>query len=279
MGLNWATAGSLALVAACGGEIGLLGEDQQRTPAAEQLSPPKPHVHNDESIDLPNDAQIVEPSQPAVATVQERALVHVHTPTRVCSGVIVAPRIVVTAHQCVDGVGALAVAPSVEFYVEVATSTLTWTKRKVTFAVTPACGWHDVDVAALVMADAVPGVQPLRVMTSPPPGDNMQALGFGHCQGETRGLSNRTGQLLRRDSDALVVDVALCRGDVGGPLVDPESADLYGLISHQDDPDDSPHRTSTIVRLDTVPARAIVAEAQTLVDTPDSTKLVPVACD
>jgi hypothetical protein len=277
--MNAAFAVSLAFVAACGGQVGLLGEDQQRTPVAEQKAPPKPHEHNDESIDLPNDAQIVEPSQPAVATTQERALVHVHTPTRTCSGVVVAPRIVVTAHQCVDGVGPLAIAPSVEFYVEIATSTLTWTKRRVTFVVAPACGWHDLDIVALVLDESVEGVHPLRVMTAPPPGENMQALGFGHCRGETRGLSNRTGQLLRRDSDALVVDVALCRGDVGGPLVDPSSGDLYGLISHQDDPDESTHRTTTIARLDTTPARELVAEADQLAQMPDSTKLAPVACE
>jgi hypothetical protein len=279
MGIRSSIVLSLACVAACGGQIGLYGEDQQRTPVAEQKAPRQPHVHNDSSIDLPNDMQIVEPSQPAVATTQERALVHVHTPTRVCSGVVVAPRVVVTAHQCVDGVGPLAIAPSVEFYVELATSTLTWTKRKVTFAVAPACGWHDLDVVALVLAESVDGVHPLRVMTSPPPGENMQALGFGRCAGETRGLSNRTGQLLRRDSDALVVDVALCRGDVGGPLVDPSSADLYGVISHQDDPDDTAHRTTTIIRLDTTPARALVAQAESLAQMPDSTKLAPVTCE
>ena len=66
----------------------------------------------------------------------------------------------------------LAIAPTVDFYVELATSTLTWTKRKVTFAVDPACGWHDLDVTALVLSESVDGVHPLRVMTSPPPGEN-----------------------------------------------------------------------------------------------------------
>lgn len=258
--------------------MGVLGRDEQPTTPGTRVAP-QAHAHNDSTIELPDDEQIVEPSQPAVGSTQERALVHVHTPRATCSGVVIAPRIVVTAHQCVgEANGVAAVTSAAKFYVEVATSTLTWTKREVKLSVTPGCSWEKLDLAALVLGENVEWVQPLRVTTSPPPGPKMQALGFGRCSGESRALSHRVGELLRRESDALVVDLALCRGDVGGPVVEPGSGDVFAIISHQDDPDDTHRRTTTAVRLDTTPARALIAQAQALVANPEA-KLDAVACE
>lgn len=265
---------------ACAGQVSVMGRDEQ--PKQAPLRPTtQVHAHNDTSIELPSDEEIVEPAHPAVGSTQERALAHVHTPRGVCSGVVVAPRVVVTAHQCLgdEAGGISAVAPNAKFYVEVASSTLTWTRRQVSYAVTPSCVWEKLDIAALVLAEPIEWVQPLQVTTSPPPGRTLQALGFGRCSGETRGIAHRTGELLRREGDALVVDLPLCKGDVGGPVVDSASSDLLGIISHQDDPDTTPRRTTTIVRLDTTPTRAVVAQAQKLAASPDGVKLEAVACE
>lgn len=282
--LTWFSAvGSLGAVLACGGQVSVLGRDEQPTTPGTRVAPTA-HAHNDSTIELPDDEQIVEPSQPAVGSTQERALAHVHTPKGTCSGVVIGARLVVTAHQCVgESTGVAIIAPTSKFFVEVATSGFTWTKRQVAYVVTPGCVWEKLDLAMLVLTENVEWVQPLRVTTSPPPGPKMQALGFGHCAGETRGLSNRVGELLRREGDALVVDLALCRGDVGGPLVDVMSGDVFGIISHQDDPDDTHHRTTTVVRLDTTPARALQAQAGALATTEaskrDGVKLDAVACE
>jgi hypothetical protein len=45
-----------------------------------------------------------------------------------------------------------------------------------------------------------------------------------------------------------------------GPIVD--KGTLVGLISHRDDPDDSPRKTTTAFRLDTTAARTVLARAQ-----------------
>jgi hypothetical protein len=270
--------GASAIVVACGGQLAFVGKDEQPTPPSMQ-PPAAKHSHNDSTIELPSDIEIVEPSQPAVGTPQERALAHVHTPDGVCSGVVLSPRVVVTAHQCIAGAnGARAVAPSTAFYVEVASSTMTWTRRTVTHVVTGSCEWHKLDIAALVVSEPIEWVVPLRVTTAPPPGATLQALGFGRCAGETRGLSNRTGELLSREGDAIVLDVPLCRGDVGGPVVD-SGAQVLGLVSHQDDPDNAARHTTTIVRLDTTPARAVVAQAHTFADKGDGAPRDAVACE
>jgi hypothetical protein len=64
---------------------------------------------------------------------------------------------------------------------------------------------------------------------------------------------------------------------VGGAVVDTAAASLIGVISHQDDPDGSPRHTTTIVRFDTGPSRALIAQAEAL--TKGEMPSVAVACD
>jgi hypothetical protein len=269
--------GVVAAAIACG-QVSVIGKDEQPQTAVTRAAI-QTHAHNDSTIELPDDEQIVEPSQPAVGSPQERALAHVHTPKGTCSGVVLGKRIVVTAHQCVgEATGVGVVVQNGKFYVEVATSTMTWTRRAVASFVTANCGWEKLDLAVLVLTEDVEWVKPLRVTTSPPPGPSMQALGFGRCAGETRGVSNRAGELLRREGDALVVDVALCRGDLGGPIVEASSGDVLAIISHQDDPDNATRHTTTAVRLDTTPARTLLAQAQSLATSADG-GVDAVACE
>jgi hypothetical protein len=252
--------------------------ETQRHP--EDLSA-KLHVHRDSTIELPSDVQVVEPDHPAVGTMQERALVHIHTPKQVCSGVVVAPRLVLTAHQCVapEAKASFAFGTDQPHRVEVATSTLTWTNRQATHTILPACGWEKLDLAVLVLKDPIEWVQPLKVAMAPGPGGGVQALGFGKCAGETRGLHERVGAVLSSEPDAIVIDIPLCKGDVGGPVVERAAGDLVGVISHQDDPDDSPRRTTTIIRFDTSATRALLEQALSITKGQDPAKLAPVACE
>ena len=119
-------------------------------------------------------------------------------------------------------------------------------------------------------------IEPLKVTSSPTEGAKLQALGFGHCVGETRPLKNRVGVIRQRASAEVVIDVPLCRGDVGGPVVD--GSDIVGLISHRDDPEGSPLRTTAITRLDTRYARKLLAQAKTLAESDDTTKVKEVVC-
>jgi hypothetical protein len=250
-------------------------------PVGHNASASAHHEHPNGSHDLPADSEVVEPDRPAAETKQERALVHIHGPDGlVCSGVVLGPRVVATAQQCVkgEGKGVTLLPAGREYRVEIASSTLTWTVRKAKYAVVPSCGWDDLDVALLVLSEPVPWVQPLKIGSAPGTGARVQALGFGHCAGRATTMKERVGVVRSRVSEAFVIDVPLCKGDTGGPVVDGTAADIIGLISHRDDPEGSPLRTTTIARLDTTSARELLAQAQQIADGSDATKAQAVAC-
>ncbi len=267
----------LAVVAACAEapQVGVIGGPAINAPAPAPVPPA--HTHFDTSIDLPSDDAVVEPSQPYVATVQERVLAHVHTPRGMCSGVVVGPRLVATAHQCVPDARGVVAAPG-EYRVEIASGSLTWTMRTPSKIVAPNCQWGDVDLAVLVLAEPVDWVKPVPMGTVTEPGAKVQALGFGHCAGADHGIRDKAGTILSIDGEAFTIDVGLCRGDVGGFVVD-GAGSLLGIVSHQDDPDDSPRRTTTIFREDTRFARRLLAQAQQVADATGPARPSPLTCE
>lgn len=225
---------------------------------------------------------LVEPQHPVAETKQERALVHIHGPAgRVCSGVVIGPRIVATAQRCFRGMdkGVLSLGAEHEFRVEVASSAATWTSRRAKYAVVPNCEEQAMDVALIVLEEPVPAlVVPLTLVSAPDVGAHVQALGYGHCAGSKEHMTDRVGSVRSLDSDNVVIDVPLCRGDVGGPVIDGNAGAVLGVISHRDNPVDSPLKTTAIARLDTTNVRDLIAQAKTLADGGDSTKLTAVAC-
>ena len=231
--------------------------------------------------ELPNDDEIIEPDHPLADSKAERHVVHIHGPNeRTCTGVMLGPSIVATAGRCVrnEASGPSAIAPAREYRVEIASSTLTWTNRRAKFAVRPACDHHELDVAFLVLAEPAPWVQGLRIVSAPNTGAKIEALGFGHCQGQGKKNRERNGVVRSRVSEAIVIDVPLCRGDAGGPVVDGPEGDIVGVISRRDDPEGSPLRTTTIARLDTVQVRDMLEQAKSLAAGGDATKMTAVAC-
>lgn len=276
--------GAIALAAsACGGpsQVSFVNNEQPTAAGAPQSDNGAHHEHPSGSHDLPSDTEVVEPEHPAAETQQERALVHIHGPDgMICSGVVLGPRVVATAQQCVkgEGKGVTLLSPQREYRVEVASSTLTWTNRNAKYVVVPSCDWDGLDVALLVLTEPVPWVQPLKVASAPGTGAHVQALGFGHCTGRSITMKERVGVVRSRVSEAVIIDVPLCKGDTGGPVVDGTAGDIIGLISHRDDPEGSPLRTTTIARLDTASARNLLAQARQIADGSDATKTQPVAC-
>jgi len=252
--------------------VGILGVDDMPKPAR-----PAAHVHFDTTMDLPSDEQVVEPSQPFVSTPGERSLAHIHTPGGVCSGVVVGPHLVATAHQCVAGARGLSTLTG-EYRIELPSSSLTWATRTPSKVMTPDCNWDLLDVAVFIVAEPMDWVQPPRVGTVPGPGAKVQALGFGRCEGERRGLRDKSANIIVLDSQAFVIDAGLCRGDVGGAVMYAEGSFL-GIVSHQDDPDNSPRRTTTIFRGDTTAVRDLFAQARAIADGADPSKFRPIACE
>jgi hypothetical protein len=287
---RFSSLGGLAAVVlaavACGapGQVSFVSNERPTAAGAPQgLSPAAAHAENPNgaSHELPNDDEVIEPDRPAADSKQERALVHIHGPGGiVCSGVVLGPRVVATAQQCLKGEtkGVTTLPANREYRVEVASSTLTWTNRKAKFAILPQCDWNELDLAVLVLAEPAQYVQPLKIISAPGPGARVQALGFGHCAGQSSLMKDRVGVVRSSVSEAVVIDVPLCKGDTGGPVVDGRDGDVIGLISHRDDPEGSPLRTTTIARLDTTHARELLAQAKLLADGSDVSKVQGVAC-
>ncbi len=285
---RYALAVILFSAVACGGghsQVSFVSNERPTAQGAPQGVPPPSAAHAENpngSVELPNDEEVVEPDRPAADSKQERALVHIHGPNNVvCSGVVLGPRIVATAQQCLKGEakGVTTLGPDKEYRVEVASSTLTWTARKAKFTVVPKCDWSELDIALLVLAEPVSEwVVPLRIISAPNTGAKVQALGFGRCQGTSNVLKERIGTVRSRVAEAVIIDMRLCKGDAGGPVVDGRDGDIIGLISRRDDPEGSPLQTTTIARLDTTQVRELLAQAKMLADGGDATKTQPVAC-
>jgi Trypsin-like peptidase domain len=274
-------------ISACGGgrsQLSFVSNERPSGYTAAQGTPPPEAAHQENPngrVDLGED-DFVEPEHPAADTKQERALVHIHGPKDIiCSGVVLGPRIVATAQRCLrgQGKGVSVLGPDREYRVELASSTLTWTNRRAKYAVLPQCDETELDIAILVLEEATPSlVVPLKVVSAPNTGAHVQALGFGRCKGSSAAMKERTGTVRSRVSQAVVIDVPLCKGDVGGPVIDGRDGEVIGLISHRDDPDGSPLRTATIARLDTVWARELLGQARLLAGGAADAKVQSAAC-
>lgn len=270
---------------ACAGpsQVSFVSNERPNTYNAQGAPPPAAaHAENPNGrVELPDDDELEEPERPLADSRQERALVHIHTPEgTTCSGVVLGPRLVATAQQCLKGEppGATEPGPNRAYRVEVPSSALTWTNRTAKYVVRPGCEWTELDIGVLVLAEPVEWVQPLRIISAPNTGAKVQALGFGHCAGEPRGWKDRVGIVRSRVSEAIIIDVPLCRGDAGGPVVDGRDGDIVGLISRRDDPEGSPLRTTTIVRLDTTHARDLLGQAREVAEGADPKALQAVGC-
>lgn len=276
----------LAGASACGGpsQVTFVNNERPNTGSGAQGLQASSAAHRETpngGQDLPNDDVVIEPLKPAAESKQERALVHIHGPNNVvCSGVVLGPRLVATAQRCLRGEakGLKEIAADREYRVEIASSALTWTNRRARYAVVPDCRFRELDLGILVLAEPVPWVQALKIVSAPGTGATVRALGFGHCAGQKETMKERIGTVRNRDSEGVVIDVPLCKGDTGGPVIDGTDGEVIGLISRRDDPDGSPLRTTTITRLDTTTARDLLAQAKQLADGMEISKLQGVSC-
>jgi hypothetical protein len=134
-------------------------------------------------------------------------------------------------------------------------------------------------LAILILSEPAEWVEPAKVAMAPGIGASISALGFGRCAGEAVRAKGRPGSVVAIESEAITIDVPLCKGDVGGPIVDGNGGALVGLISHRDDPEGSPRKTTTAFRLDTTGARSLVQIATDVAKGLDPAKVGPIGCD
>jgi hypothetical protein len=273
--------GVVAGLAACGPGRSQVSFVSNERPSGNGASQPTTAPSNPNGTTELGEDELVEPEHPAADTKPERALVHIHAGKEVCSGVVLGPRLVATAQRCLKGAshGASPVPADREIRIEVASSTLTWTNRRAKLTVLPQCDETELDVAILVLDEPAPVLAvPLSIVSAPNTGSHVEALGFGRCADAKKDMLERTGAVRSRDGRSLVIDVPLCKGDVGGPVVDGREGAVVGLISHRDDPEGSPLKTTTIARLDSTPARNLLAQAKLLAEGAAVAKSTPVAC-
>ena len=225
--------------------------------------------HGDDTENNANPSEIFEPEHPAVQTREERALVHIHTPQTVCSGAVIGPKLILTAQRCLRGAkGPVPEGEREKYRVEVASSTLTWTERSITYLVVPDCEWEKLDMAILVLDRPMDWVEPLKFAVPPGPGAGASGYGFGKCPDEKTPPVKRTGEIVTNDGDEIIVNIPYCRGGNGGPLIGKASNQIIGVVSHREDPNRAaPRRNTASFRVDTKTGRALKEQAEQIAQT------------
>lgn len=219
----------------------------------------------------------------------EDFVVRIVAPATTCSGTLIAEDRVLTAHHCVsvrDGAGRLLPAdldPD-QLTVEVGSGHFPWAELPIRAIVSPDCG-HAAgvgDLAILVLSKPLRGVRivPPALDREPALGDEISHIGFGRCALSDDGvyLKHRAaGHVDSISKTGFRVNVPLCPGDSGGPVLLHASRVLIGVVSAgaMDGDESTPDRVE-FSRLD--PFRALFANAARVAAGATMSELPPVDC-
>ena len=172
----------------------------------------------------------------------EDAVVRVVTGQIACSGTLIAPDLVLTAHHCVAMRTELGDflpedVPASEIRVELGGDFLAWGEVTVRDVVAPNCG-HAAgpgDIAILILARSVSDVpvRRPRLDDAPNAGEKVRPVGFGHCALSSGGIRRQLrlgGTISEVGGLRFQSKAAICPGDSGGPVFDQAGA-IVGVIS------------------------------------------------
>ena len=188
---------------------------------------------------------------------RDAAIVRVETDGAVCTGALIAPKLVLTAHHCVaardeQGLRLSQDLPAEQVEVGLGGGEIPWSRVTVRAILTPPCGYRagHGDVAILVLSRPLIGMPTLRVRLDAPPavGQSVYGVGFGNCGADdehSRRVERRGGVVERVGVGAFFASASTCPGDSGGPAREAESGVVIGVVSasDMDENDDTPDPT------------------------------------
>jgi hypothetical protein len=217
------------------------------------------------------------------------AVVRVVGPQMTCSGTLIAEDLVLTAHHCVvertarGELTAKSLLPSA-VQVELGGDYLPWGNVGLSAILAPACGENGGrgDVAVLVLERKLVGIATIAIREAAPrAGEVVYATGFGRCALSPEGIRRRErdrGEIASVAQGVFEMQASVCPGDSGGPVLDPRTHEVVGVVSLSAmDYDEATRGRSVFTRVDEMPK--LVAYGRLVADGADPGDLPPLTCE